>query len=76
MSRETPNPDSSLLANAVIGGCGMDIPPDSAPPPGMGVVVLYVPLPMLADKSAPDIQRDIGLPWMVEGGGTYWFDSH
>lgn len=75
MPRKIPNPNSTLLANAVIGGCGMGVPPDSDPPPGMGVVVLYVPLPLLADKSPLDIQGDLGLPWSVEGGETYWFDG-
>ena len=75
MTRKSPNSESALLSSAVIAGCGISIPPDSSPPPGMGVVVLYVPIQMLADKSPPDIQRDLGLPWMVEGGGQYWFEG-
>lgn len=76
MSRKIPNPNSTLLANAVIGGCGIGLPPDSDPPQGMGAVVLYLPLPLLANKSPMDIQRDLGLPWSVDGGGTHWFDGN
>lgn len=75
MTRKSPNPTSTLLPNAVVGGCGMGVPPDSDPPPGMGVVLLYVPLGLVVGKSPPEIQRDLGLPWSVEGGGSYWFDD-
>lgn len=74
-TRLIPNPDSYLLKNAVVGGVGMSAPPDSAPPAGMGVVLLYVPLTQLSGMAPPDIQTDLGLPWAVEGGGAAWFDE-
>lgn len=73
--RTTPNPASTLLKSAVIAGAGMEVPPDSAPPAGMGVLILYVPLEQLAAMTLPDIQADVGLPWAVEGGGSAWFDE-
>lgn len=75
MSRQVPNPKSVLLANAEVGGYGMSVPPDGDPPAGMGVVLLYVPLELLNGKAPPDIQRDLGMPWSIEGGGGYWFDD-
>ena len=74
-SRTTPNPNSVLLRNAVVGGAGLGLPPNSAPPPGMGVLLLYVPLAQLTTMTPPDIQNDVGLPWAVETGGSAWFDE-
>lgn len=73
--RKIPNPESSILKNAVIGGAGLDVPPNSSPPEGMGVILLYVPLSQLTTMSPPDMQQDLGLPWGVEGGGAVWFDD-
>jgi hypothetical protein len=74
-TRTIPNPDSALLRNAVIGGAGLGVPPDSEPPAGMGCVLLYVPLQQLVAMAPPDIQSDLGLPWAVDGGGSAWFDE-
>lgn len=49
MTRKSPNPTSTLLSNAVVGGCGMGVPPDSDPPPGLYGVVGYVPVAELRD---------------------------
>lgn len=72
--REIPNPNSKILQRAIIGGMGASVPPGSAPPAGMGVVLLYVPLTELR-RSLPEVQADMGLPWAVEGGGGIWFDE-
>lgn len=74
-SRNTPNPRSKLLKSAVVGGAGLGLPPDSVPPSGMGVLLLYIPLEQLTNMTLPNIQADLGLPWAVEGGGTAWFDE-
>lgn len=73
--RKIPNPNSKLLKQAIIGGAGMGVPPDSAPPPGMAVVLLYVPTATLTGMTPPDIQTDMGLPWAINGGGQAWFDE-
>lgn len=73
--RVIPNPQSRMLANAVVGGSGLGIPPDSTPPAGMAVVVLYVPIEQMVGKNPVDIQRDLGLPWYAEGGPAVWFDE-
>lgn len=74
--RKTPNPASNILATAVVGGAGLAIPPMlNTPPKGMAAIVLYVPVEHIAGKTVIDIQRDIGLPWHVEGGPGMWFDG-
>ena len=73
--RTIPNPKSVLLKSAVVAGAGLELPPDSSPPAGMGIVLLYVPLAQLTTMSPPDIQADLGLPWAVQGGGGAWFDE-
>lgn len=71
-----PNPNSELLAKAIIGGVGISLPtPLAKPPSNSGVVLLYVPLGMILAKSPPDIQADIGLPWNLGDGKPYWFNS-
>lgn len=45
------------------------LPIDShQPPPGMGVVLLYVPLHALSGKSALEVQADMGIPWSKPNG--------
>lgn len=73
--RVTPNPKSTLLANAVVGGVGLAIPPDSDPPAGMAVLVLFVPLHEVDGKNPIEIQQDLGLPWAVEDGSSAWLDE-
>lgn len=74
--RVTPNPKSKMLANAIVGGVGLGIPPNSSTPPeGMATVVLFVPMNQVAGKNAIDIQRDLGLPWFARGGPAVWFDE-
>lgn len=71
--KKIPNPDSQLLANAVIGGAGLGLPPVADAPEGMATVVLYVLVTEIVGKTMPDIQADLGLPWHIAGGGQYWF---
>lgn len=75
ISRVCPNPNSRLLAEAIVGGAGLMPPPDTTLPRGMGAVLLFVPLPEIAGKSPLDIQADLGLPWFVHGGEPMWFDD-
>ncbi|MDN0082451.1 hypothetical protein QU487_06740 [Crenobacter sp. SG2305] len=71
--RVTPNPESTLLAKAVVGGAGLNIPPGTVPPEGMGAVVLFVPLEQMVGKTVMEIQSDLGLPWHAEGSDPVWF---
>lgn len=75
MERKTPNPESKMLARAIVGGAGMGMPGVDSPP-GMGAVLLFVPLDEIAGKSPQDVQADLGLPWASgdEGEGV-WFDE-
>lgn len=73
--RIIPNPKSDLLSNAVVGGVGLSLPPDYDPPPGMAVVLLYVPVEHMSGKSPLEIQEDLGLPWFAEDGAPVWFDE-
>lgn len=75
MKKQIPNPDSQLLANAVIGGAGLGLPPVADAPEGMATVVLYVPVTEIVGKTMPEIQADLGLPWHIAGGGQYWFNK-
>ena len=55
----------------------MGIPPGEAnPPPGMGVVLLYVPQSAIAQMNPLDMQADLGLPWAGPNGEPFWFDEH
>lgn len=74
-NRTIPNPDSALLRRAVVGGAGLGLPPDLEAPPGMAMVLLYVPVEELTSRSMPDIQTDLGLPWAAEDGAGVWFDE-
>lgn len=73
--RIIPNPSSELLRRAVVGGAGLGLPPGLSAPPGMGMVLLYVPLEALTSRSIPEVQRDLGLPWSDETGQAVWFDE-
>ncbi|WP_199918420.1 hypothetical protein [Pseudomonas veronii] len=74
MARQSPNPTSKMLAKAVVAGAGIGMP-GVTPPPGMGAVLLYVPLGDILGKSPIDIQADLGMPWHVEDGPGVWFDE-
>jgi hypothetical protein len=73
--RVIPNPHSKLLASAIVGAVGLAVPPDSEPPAGMAVLLLYVPLDNMVEKNPIEIQTDLGLPWAVEDGSTAWLDE-
>ena len=74
-TRTIPNPDSALLRQAIIGGAGLGVPPDVEVPPGMAVVLLYVPVQELTRRSMPEIQADLGLPWAADDGSGVWLDE-
>lgn len=70
------NKDSRLLTKAVIGGAGLQLPPDAGlPPEGMGAILLYVPLDVMKSMTLPDIQADIGLPWSGPDGEPFWLSE-
>jgi len=47
----------------------MELPPWlSTPPPGMWLVLLYIPLGCILANSINTIQNDLGLPWHCEDG--------
>lgn len=71
------NPSSEMLSKAVVGGAGLSVPPIT-PPCGMGVVVLFVPLASMQNKSPIEMQADMGLPWSWSGpnGDPYWFPQN
>ena len=72
--RNAPNPMSRLLSRALVGGAGLAVPPEAfQPPPGMGAILLYVPLEDVC-KNPLEIQADLGIPWNM-GGQPYWFDQ-
>lgn len=73
--RTSPNQASKLLANAVVAGVGIGTPPIEAPPDGMAVVLLFVPMNQVIGKTVMDIQADLGLPWYAAGGEPVWFDE-
>ncbi len=71
--RAMPNPNSTLLTSAIVGGFGIDIPPEHVvPPPGMGVIMLFVPLEKVVGQTAPEVQDDLGLPWSTGDGNGVW----
>lgn len=71
------NVKSEMLARAVVGGAGMSLPPGAGtPPPGMGAVLLYVPLEAMEDKSPIEMQADMGLPWAGPDGEPFWFPGN
>jgi hypothetical protein len=73
--RIIPNPSSVLLSNAVVGGAGLGLPPGIEAPPGMAMVLLYVPASELTKRSMPEVQADLGLPWSDEDGKPVWLDE-
>lgn len=74
--REIPNSKSKILSKAVIAGVGLAMPPNQPIPPGIGVVVLLVPLNMITGQSIVATQNDLGLPWYSDGGPPVWLDEH
>lgn len=74
-TRTTPNPNSEIIANAHIGGCGLTLPPSIEAPEGMAAVVLFVPMQHILGKSPIEIQKDVGLPWASSEGAGIWFDD-
>lgn len=62
-TRKIPNPESTLLQKALIGGVGLG-PSMEEPPPGYASVVLFVPTGEIVGKTVPQIQSDLGLPWV------------
>ena len=75
--KKTVNPNSEMLSKAVVGGAGMGLPPGAGtPPPGMGAVLLYVPLDCMEDKSRIEMQADMGLPWSGPNGEPFWFQQN
>lgn len=74
-TREIPNPNSALLSQAIVGGAGLRLPPGLEPPPGMAMVLLYVPAKELTTRSMPEIQADLGLPWAADDGTGVWLDE-
>jgi hypothetical protein len=75
MPRTTPNPASKLLSTAVVGGAGLELPPDLKPPAGMAAIVLFVPARHVVGMSPPQLQADLGLPWSTDDGEGVWFDE-
>ena len=74
MARQSPNPASNILANALVAGFGLEVAGHNAPE-GMGVVVLYVPLEKVESQMPLAIQEDLGLPWYSSGCPPIWFDE-
>lgn len=74
MERKSPNPNSKMLENAVVGGAGIGMP-GITPPAGMGAVLLFVPLTEIMGKSAFEMQADLGIPWHCVDGPGVWFDE-
>lgn len=70
--KQTPNPASTLLANAIIAGAGLGIQPNQEVPDGMAAVLLYVPENLVVGKNMMEIQNDLGLPWNMIGGEPVW----
>ena len=76
-NKTTIKPDSTILSAAVVGGAGLALPPDAGiPPPGMGAVLLYVPLEVIGGKNPGEMQADMGLPWAGPNGEPYWFPAN
>lgn len=74
--RDIPNPESIILKSSIIGGAGLSVPPAICEPPnGMAAVLLYVPIEQIINKTPMQIQNDIGLPWHMDGGDSFWFEE-
>lgn len=73
--RKIPNPESIILKNAIIGGAGITIQPNIETPTGMAAVLLFVPLDQVIGKTTKEIQCDVGLPWVMNDGESFWFDD-
>ena len=71
-----PNPKSKLLAQSIVGGAGLTLPPQVTPPSGMALILLYVPLNEIAGKNPAQIQADLGIPWSLNHGQPYWFEEN
>lgn len=74
MTKQIPNPKSQLLSHAQVGGVGLGLS-GVTPPPGMGVLMLYVPLTHIVGMNPLEIQADLGLPWNSTDGEGVWFDD-
>jgi len=68
--RVIPNPKSRMLAQALVGGAGLSLPPHVTPPNGMALVLLYVPLNEIVGKNPAQIQADLGDPVELESRTT------
>lgn len=73
--KQIPNPKSSILAKAVVGGAGIGLPPGFELPDNMAAVILLVPIDKIVGKSPAEIQTDLGLPWAMEDGEPFWFEN-
>ena len=73
--KQIPNPKSNILANAVVGGAGIGLPPGFELPDNMAAVILLVPIDEIAGKSPAEIQNDLGLPWATVDGEAHWFEN-
>lgn len=62
-TRQTPNPSSALLKQALIGGVGLGTAGEE-PPAGYAAITLFLPAASLVGKAAREVQADLGLPWM------------
>lgn len=73
--RDTPNPKSVLLSQAIVAGAGLGLPPNLQPPPGKAIVLLFVPLDEMIIRPMSEIQADLGLPWAAADGTGVWLDE-
>lgn len=75
-TRVIPNPHSTLLQHAVVGGAGLGIPPQMQIPPGYAAVVLLVPANLLTSMNPIEIQSDLSMPWTDGTAGPgVWFED-
>ena len=70
-NRTIPNPESTLLKQALIGGVGLGSPVEE-PPAGYASIVLFVPADAIVGKTIFQVQSDMGMPWTCtdEKGST------
>lgn len=69
----SPNPNSKLLKNGLIGAVGFSLPPNLTIPEGMGALLVLVPAAEISGKNPVQIQNDTGLLWHVGDGQGAWF---
>ena len=74
IEKQIPNPESNILAKAVVGGAGIGLPPYYEIPDGMAAVILLVPMNEIVGKNPIEIQADLGIPWSMDGE-PYWFEK-